>query len=129
MPEKIEDTTKGLSTAKKAEAHLTSYKNSKGNLEVESLVKELGGDARYYFLKEQSYEARFRQIYLENYDLLNKYGINTRKYYEYLRDSFDRYKNVHNLMPFEPMKLKAFQYVESSALELIQMMSQKLGKV
>lgn len=85
-------------------------------------------DMRYYFLNETDYGARLKEIFQENEALLKKYGINGSKFLEYVRESFERFKKIHGLMPLEPMKPKHFKYVEDSIQELIRMFTQRFGK-
>ncbi|WCL48856.1 hypothetical protein [Leptospira sp. GIMC2001] len=103
-------------------------KPGKMDSNFELAVKEVAVDIRYYFLTEGEYTAKFRELYNELREDLNRYGITAKKFIDYSRESFDRYKNIQKMMPLEPMKLKGFKYVESSVRDLVKMMGQKFGK-
>ncbi|MCZ8157892.1 MAG: hypothetical protein O9264_17360 [Leptospira sp.] len=85
-------------------------------------------DMRYYFLLETDYGDRLKSLFQENEALFKRYGINGSKFLEYVRESFERFKKIHGLMPLEPMKPKHFKYVEESIQELIRMFNQRFGK-
>ncbi|MDZ4726818.1 MAG: hypothetical protein SH817_11730 [Leptospira sp.] len=85
-------------------------------------------DLRYYFLNDAEYGNRLKELFQQNEAVLKRYGINGRKFLEYVRESFERYKKIHSLLPLEPMKPKYFKYVEDSILELVTMFSQQFGK-
>lgn len=103
-------------------------KSSQANTSYDSALQEILLDIRYYFLKEGDYNDKFREIYFHHKIELEKYGINAKKFIEYARESFDRYKKTNDLMPLEPMKPKAYKYVESSIQDLVKMLGEKFGK-
>jgi parvulin-like peptidyl-prolyl isomerase len=115
------------------ESHAASNSNSNAHsaryiTSFDMALSQSRQDMRYYFLNESEYGKRLKEIFQENEALLKKYGITGRKYLEYVRESFERFKKIHGLMPLEPMKPKHFKYVEDSIQELIRMFNQRFGK-
>lgn len=102
--------------------------SSKAGMSFEQAAKDVSIDIRYYFLKEDNYSAKFKELYLSHRDDFSRYGITAKKFIEYSRESFERYKKIQKLMPLEPMKPKGFTYVESSVNDLVKMLAQKFGK-
>jgi len=93
----------------------------------EVAVVQTSKDIRYYFLLEQAYASKFKEIFQSNESTFKRYAIDGPKYLEYIRESYERYKKVHSLMPLEPMKPKHFKYVVDSIHELIHMLGQRFG--
>lgn len=93
----------------------------------EKVASDLSLDIRFYFLKEGEYSKKFKKLYYDNKEKLDKYGIDARKFLEYCQESFDRYKKAKNMMPLDPMKPKAYDYVEKSIKELLQLFARKFG--
>lgn len=104
-----------------------SAKTSKFIKNIDIAFSQAKADLRYYFLNEQNYGDEFKKKFAENEEIFKKFGITSQKYLEYIRESFDRYKKIHNLMPLEPMKPKHFKYVEDSIAELVRMFNQRFG--
>jgi hypothetical protein len=102
--------------------------SSKANNSFDIAINEALIDIRYYFLKEGEYSAKFRNLYLQNKNELDKYAIDARKFLDYSREAFDRYKKTKNMMPLDPMKPKAFDYVETNVKDLIKMLAERFGK-
>ncbi len=116
-----------------SESHAASNSNSSAHstryiTSFDMALSQSRQDLRFYFLNETEYGNRLKEIFQENEALLKKYGITGRKYLEYVRESFERFKKIHGLMPLEPMKPKHFKYVEDSIQELIRMFTQRFGK-
>lgn len=101
---------------------------SKASSNYDQALEEMLLDIRFYFLKEGEYSSKFRTLFLNNKNNLDKYGITAKKFLEYAQESFDRYKKTHRMMPLDAMKPKSYKYVENSILELIRLMSEKFGK-
>jgi hypothetical protein len=91
-------------------------------------IADVSLDIRYYFVRDGEFVSEFRTLYNELKVDMMKYGINSRKFLEYCRESFDRYKNTNKLMPLDPMKIKAYKYVEASVRDLLRMMNEKFKK-
>ncbi len=120
--EKVSKASHAASNSK-ADVHSSRYITS-----FDMALSQSRQDMRYYFLNETDYGNRLKEIFQENESLLKKYGINGRKFLEYVRESFERFKKIHGLMPLEPMKPKHFKYVEDSIQELLHMFNQRFGK-
>ncbi|MDF3819346.1 hypothetical protein P3G55_05525 [Leptospira sp. 96542] len=105
-----------------------SSKTTKFITNIDITLSQAKTDLRFYFLNESNYSDEFKRLYSENESVFKRYGITTQKYLEYIRESFDRYKKIHKLMPLDPMKPKHFKYVEDSIAELVRMFSQRFGK-
>jgi hypothetical protein len=120
--EKISETSHPA-TNSNSKAHSARYITS-----FDMALSQSRQDLRFYFLNETDYGDRLKEIFQENEALLKKYGITGRKYLEYVRESFERFKKIHGLMPLEPMKPKHFKYVEESIQELLRMFDQRFGK-
>lgn len=56
-------------------------------------IEDVKLDIRYYFLQDE-YVEKLASIYIKNEGPLEKLGIDPKKYLEYARDSFDRYKQL-----------------------------------
>lgn len=102
--------------------------STKASNSFESAMTEALIDIRFYFLKEGEYSSKFRKLFLDNKKELDKYGIDARKFLDYSREAFDRYKKTKNMMPLDPMKPKAYEYVENNVKDLIKMFAQRFGK-
>ncbi|WP_109020590.1 LIC11177 family protein [Leptospira kobayashii] len=107
---------------------IVSAANSRRYLSsYEIAVVKTSKDIRYYFLLEEEYASKFKEIFQTNEAIFKRYAIDGPKYLEYIRESYERYKKVHSLMPLEPMKPKHFKYVVDSIHELIHMLGQRFG--
>ncbi|MCU0823607.1 MAG: hypothetical protein MUF77_03090 [Leptospira sp.] len=122
----IENAVESISKA--TESNQESAKSSKFIKSIDIAFSQAKADLRYYFLNDGSFGDEFKRLFNENEDLFKRYGITSQKYLDYIRESFDRYKKIHNMMPLEPMKLKQFKYVEESITELVRMFNQRFGK-
>ncbi|GBF42601.1 hypothetical protein EHQ96_10945 [Leptospira levettii] len=103
-------------------------KSSKFITNIDIAFSQAKSDLRYYFLNDGNYADEFKRMFVENEAIFKRYGITSQKYMEYIRESFDRYKKIHDMMPLDPMKPKHFKYVEDSISELIRMFNQRFGK-
>lgn len=103
-------------------------KPSKFITNIDIAFSQAKTDLRFYFLNDGNYADDFKRMFLENESLFKRYGITSQKYLEYIRESFDRYKKIHDMMPLDPMKPKHFKYVEDSISELVRMFNQRFGK-
>ncbi|TGN10493.1 LIC11177 family protein [Leptospira ilyithenensis] len=112
------DEKPSIASAANSRRYLSSY---------EVAVIKTSKDLRYYFLLEEEYASKFKEIYQSNEETFKRYAIDGPKYLEYIRESYERYKKVHSLMPLEPMKPKYFKYVVDSIHELIHMLGQRFG--
>lgn len=90
-------------------------------------IEDVKLDIRYYFLQDE-YVEKLASIYIKNEGPLEKLGIDPKKYLEYARDSFDRYKQLDKKMPLEPMNKKSWDHVEKSLNELIAKLLEKFSK-
>ncbi|WP_061241685.1 hypothetical protein [Leptospira interrogans] len=90
-------------------------------------IEDVKLDIRYYFLQDE-YVEKLASIYIKNEGPLEKLGIDPKKYLEYARDSFDRYKQLDKKMPLEPMNKKSWDHVEKSLNELITKLLEKFSK-
>ncbi|MCG6162096.1 hypothetical protein, partial [Leptospira bandrabouensis] len=84
-------------------------------------------DVRYYFLEDE-YRDKIAGIYIKNEAHLDRLGIEAKKYLDYARESFDRYKQLDKKMPLEPMNKKSWDHVEKSLNELIAKLLEKFVK-
>lgn len=103
-------------------------KTSKFITNIDISFSQAKTDLRFYFLNDGTYADDFKRMFLENEPLFKRFGITSQKYLEYIRESFDRYKKIHDMMPLDPMKPKHFKYVEDSISELVRMFNQRFGK-
>ncbi|TGL24684.1 hypothetical protein EHQ47_01690 [Leptospira bourretii] len=103
-------------------------KSSKFITNIDIAFSQAKTDLRFYFLNDGTYAEDFKRMFQENESLFKRYGITSQKYLEYIRESFDRYKKIHDMMPLDPMKPKHFKYVEDSISELVRMFNQRFGK-
>ncbi|WP_017862587.1 LIC11177 family protein [Leptospira interrogans] len=90
-------------------------------------IEDVKLDIRYCFLQDE-YVEKLASIYIKNEGPLEKLGIDPKKYLEYARDSFDRYKQLDKKMPLEPMNKKSWDHVEKSLNELITKLLEKFSK-
>ncbi|TGL87759.1 hypothetical protein EHQ68_06365 [Leptospira congkakensis] len=105
-----------------------TVKTSKFITNIDIAFSQAKTDLRFYFLNDGTYADDFKKMFQENESLFKRYGITSQKYLEYIRESFDRYKKIHDMMPLDPMKPKHFKYVEDSIAELVRMFNQRFGK-
>ncbi|WP_232420779.1 LIC11177 family protein [Leptospira vanthielii] len=103
-------------------------KTSKFITNIDIAFSQAKTDIRFYFLNDGTYADDFKRMFEENESIFKRYGITNQKYLEYVRESFDRYKKIHNMLPLDPMKPKHYKYVEDSILELVRMFNQRFGK-
>lgn len=115
-------------SAQSPEASPETAKASKFITNIDIAFSQAKTDLRFYFLNDGTYADDFKRMFLENEPLFKRYGITSQKYLEYIRESFDRYKKIHDMMPLDPMKPKHFKYVEDSISELVRMFNQRFGK-
>ena len=113
---------------KSTSAQSNAPKSKQGSSAYNDALVEVALDIRFYFLREGDYTFHFKDLYDELKSDMDKYGIGARKFLDYIRESFDRYKNTHKMMPLDPMNLKTYKYVESSFRDLLKMMQQKFKK-
>ncbi|TGL75306.1 LIC11177 family protein [Leptospira yasudae] len=90
-------------------------------------MEEVKLDVRYYFLEDE-YRDKIAAIYIKNEAHLDRLGIEAKKYLDYARESFDRYKQLDKKMPLEPMNKKSWDHVEKSLNELITKLLEKFVK-
>lgn len=90
-------------------------------------MDEVKLDIRYYFLEDE-YKEKIAAIYAKNEAQLDKLGVDPKKYLDYARESFDRYKQLNKKMPLEPMSKKSWDHVERSLNELISKLLEKFVK-
>ncbi|PJZ54924.1 LIC11177 family protein [Leptospira adleri] len=90
-------------------------------------MDEIKLDIRYYFLEDE-YKEKIAGIYNKNEGHLDRLGIDPRKYLDYARETFDRFKQLNKKMPLEPMNKKSWEYVEKSLNELIVKLLEKFVK-
>ncbi|MCG6168436.1 LIC11177 family protein [Leptospira sanjuanensis] len=90
-------------------------------------MDEVKLDVRYYFLEDE-YRDKIAGIYIKNEAHLDRLGIEAKKYLDYARESFDRYKQLDKKMPLEPMNKKSWDHVEKSLNELIAKLLEKFVK-
>ncbi|PJE01228.1 MAG: hypothetical protein CK427_11385 [Leptospira sp.] len=134
LKEKSPTPSKSVSTGKSQNDEKSSPSQSEGSKAKTSTtyyddaLTDVILDLRFYFLREGDFTGQFKALYIELASEMNKYGINARKYLDYIRESFDRYKNTHKMMPLDPMNMKAYKYVETSFRELLKMMQLKFKK-
>lgn len=115
-------------SAQSPETSPETAKTSKFITNIDIAFSQAKTDLRFYFLNDGTYADDFKRMFLENEPLFKRYGITSQKYLEYIRESFDRYKKIHDMMPLDPMKPKHFKYVEDSISELVRMFNQRFGK-
>lgn len=121
----IQKAAQALSNASEKQSE---SKQTKFITNIDYAIVQAKTDIRFYFLNEADYADAFKSMFTENESVFKRFGITTQKYLDYVRESFDRYKKIHNLLPFEPMKPKHFKYVEDSVSELIRMFNQRFDK-
>ncbi|MDI7185679.1 hypothetical protein QMM42_05530 [Leptospira santarosai] len=109
-----------------SEKSSTDKKEIQGS-KIYKAMDELKLDIRYYFLEDE-YREKIASIYIKNEVQLDKLGIDPKKYLDYARESFDRYKQLDKKMPLEPMNKKSWDHVERSLNELISKLLEKFVK-
>ncbi|PJZ55921.1 LIC11177 family protein [Leptospira barantonii] len=105
----------------------TSNKKESQGSKIYKAMDEVKLDIRYYFLEDE-YREKVASIYIKNELQLDRLGIEPRKYLDYARESFDRYKQLDKKMPLEPMNKKSWEHVEKSLNELITKLLEKFVK-
>lgn len=105
----------------------TSNKKEAQVSKIYKAMDEVKLDIRYYFLEDE-YREKVAAIYIKNEIQLDRLGIEPRKYLDYARESFDRYKQLDKKMPLEPMNKKSWEHVEKSLNELITKLLEKFVK-
>jgi len=121
-------TAKSLIDEKSSSTQTNSAKSKPGLSAYDEAINEVASDIRFYLVRDGDYTIRFKDLYDELKLDMNKFGINARKYLDYVRESFDRFKSTHKMMPLAPMNAKAYKYVESSFRELLNKMQEKFKK-
>ncbi|ABJ76532.1 MULTISPECIES: LIC11177 family protein [Leptospira] len=109
-----------------SEKSSTDKKEIQGS-KIYKAIDEVKLDIRYYFLEDE-YKEKIAAIYAKNEAQLDKLGIDPKKYLDYARESFDRYKQLDKKMPLEPMNKKSWDHVERSLNELISKLLEKFVK-
>ncbi|GBF38620.1 hypothetical protein LPTSP1_16130 [Leptospira johnsonii] len=84
-------------------------------------------DLRYYFL-EGEYRDKVADLFNRNESQFDRLGITPRRFLDFARESFDRFKQLQKKMPLEPMSKKGWDYLERSLLELIGKLNEKFNK-
>ncbi|TGJ98279.1 hypothetical protein EHQ53_00680 [Leptospira langatensis] len=84
-------------------------------------------DLRYYFL-EGEYRDKVAELFNRNEGQFDRLGITPRRFLDFARESFDRFKQLQKKMPLEPMNKKGWDYLERSLLELIGKLNEKFHK-
>ncbi len=93
-----------------------------------NLIAELTTtDIRFYFLKGD-YLAKINQMYYDYSLDLEEIGISQRKFIDFIRESFERIKQVQKKLPLEPMNPKFYDYVDKCVQELMVGLRQKFKK-
>ncbi|WP_036096878.1 LIC11177 family protein [Leptospira weilii] len=110
-------------TSEKSSAEKKESQGSK----IYKAIEDVKLDIRYYFLQDE-YLEKLAAIYVKNEGPLDKLGIEPKKYLDYARESFDRYKQLDKKMPLEPMNKKSWDHVEKSLNELISKLLEKFVK-
>lgn len=90
-------------------------------------IDESLSDLRYYFL-EGEYGDKIADLFNRNESQFDRLGITPRRFLEFARESFDRFKQLQKKMPLEPMNKKGWEYLERSLLELIGKLNEKFNK-
>ncbi|WP_078128109.1 LIC11177 family protein [Leptospira alexanderi] len=109
-----------------SEKSSTDKKEAQGS-KIYKTMDEVKLDIRYYFLEDE-YKEKIAAIYIKNEIQLDKLGVDPKKYLDYARESFDRYKQLNKKMPLEPMNKKSWDHVERSLNELISKLLEKFVK-
>ncbi|AXR62420.1 LIC11177 family protein [Leptospira mayottensis] len=109
-----------------SEKSSTDKKEVQGS-KIYKAIDEVKLDIRYYFLEDE-YKEKIATIYIKNEVQLDKLGVDPKKYLDYARESFDRYKQLNKKMPLEPMNKKSWDHVERSLNELISKLLEKFVK-
>ncbi|MGJ4789983.1 hypothetical protein EHQ52_03200 [Leptospira koniambonensis] len=90
-------------------------------------IDESLSDLRYYFL-EGEYGDKVAELFNRNESQFDRLGITPRRFLEFARESFDRFKQLQKKMPLEPMNKKGWEYLERSLSELIGKLNEKFNK-
>ncbi|TGK36714.1 LIC11177 family protein [Leptospira andrefontaineae] len=90
-------------------------------------IDESLSDLRYYFL-EGEYGDKIADLFNRNESQFDRLGITPRRFLEFARESFDRFKQLQKKMPLEPMNKKGWEYLERSLSELIGKLNEKFHK-
>ncbi|MEI1279923.1 hypothetical protein V6Z05_16445 [Leptospira venezuelensis] len=90
-------------------------------------IDESLSDLRYYFL-EGEYGDKVADLFNRNESQFDRLGITPRRFLDYARESFDRFKQLQKKMPLEPMNKKGWEYLERSLSELIGKLNEKFNK-
>lgn len=90
-------------------------------------IDESLSDLRYYFL-EGEYGDKVADLFNRNESQFDRLGITPRRFLEFARESFDRFKQLQKKMPLEPMNKKGWEYLERSLSELIGKLNEKFNK-
>ncbi|PJZ69024.1 hypothetical protein CH373_04065 [Leptospira perolatii] len=90
-------------------------------------IEESMDDIRFYFL-EGEYRGKIAALFNENETQFDRLGITPRRFLDYARESFDRFKQLQKKMPLEPMSKKAWDYMDRSLRELIGKLNERFSK-
>lgn len=118
--------TAGSDSVEEKTAAPAEKKEGQGT-KIYKAMDEIKLDIRYYFLEDE-YKEKIAGIYNKNEGHLDRLGIDPRKYLDYARETFDRFKQLNKKMPLEPMNKKSWEYVEKSLNELIVKLLEKFVK-
>ncbi|MBE7411743.1 MAG: hypothetical protein L6Q54_04950 [Leptospiraceae bacterium] len=101
---------------------------TKLQIEWQKIINELTTtDIRFYFLKD-NYLDKINKMYTEYSEELDKLGISQRKFLDFIRESFERIKQIKKKLPLEPMNDKFYNYVEKCVHDLMEGLRQKFKK-
>ncbi|PJZ65754.1 hypothetical protein EHQ27_06595 [Leptospira wolffii] len=104
-----------------------SKKDDGPGAKIYKAMDESMSDLRYYFL-EGEYRDKVGELFNKNEAQFDRLGITPRRFLDFARESFDRFKQLQKKMPLEPMNKKGWDYLERSLLELIGKLNDKFNK-
>ncbi|EQA44038.1 hypothetical protein LEP1GSC050_1988 [Leptospira broomii serovar Hurstbridge str. 5399] len=90
-------------------------------------IDESMGDLRFYFL-EGEYREKLAGLFNSHESQFDRLGISPRRFLDFARESFDRFKQLQKKMPLEPMSKKAWEYMDRSLNELIGKLNEKFSR-
>ncbi len=104
-----------------------SKKDDGPRVKIYKAMDDALSDLRYYFL-EGEYRDKVADLFNKNESQFDRLGITPRRFLDYTRESFDRFKQLQKKMPLDPMSKKGWDYLERSLLELINKLNEKFNK-